>query len=78
MYERDTEGVSGVDHSLLAAPEYVPLYIPYIFEAKPGGLTQIFSKNFFREVRPRWILFLTEVSSLPSAWAISALLIPKK
>ena len=47
MFARDTEGVSGEDHGLLASPENVPLYIPYIFRAKPGGLTKIFSKIFF-------------------------------
>ena len=45
-FARDTEGVSGVNYGLLASPENVPLYIPYIFGAKIAPLKKI-SRIFF-------------------------------
>ena len=38
----------GGRYAFRRSPENVPLYIPYIFWAKPGGLTQIFFKKLLK------------------------------
>ena len=58
--------------------QYIPLLSSTFFSKNDVGYYKFFSKNLFNLLSPRRILSFTELTELPSALAISALLMPRK